>query len=138
MMDSLRWVVSVSAGVALAAVTWLAFLPWNLSETGANGQEGTGGLDRHWLAVVCVLGVVCLAGLAVGRWHCQTGTLVAAAGSSAWVVLFGWRSASTEASGANLWFVPFVVFVVPGAAAAGLLVHSLNKWLACRQRGRTP
>jgi lipopolysaccharide export LptBFGC system permease protein LptF len=111
----------------MAVVAWVVLVPWDLSQADADGNRIGGGADDAWgrIALVLAVVVVVAAALVFMRAH-RYAVGVASAGAFTWVVLFAWRVGTARTVGANLFLVPLVVMVVPGALIAVVLVAALD------------
>ena len=115
------------AGLILTVVVWVILVPWDFFEgSSGGGGDDTGrglGLSSAWVTVVAVS--VVLAGRFDATW-------LGTAAAVTWASLFAWRAAVSESSGANMWPVAFVLFVLPAAAVANLVVQGAAQWRSRR------
>ncbi len=124
-------------GAGLAVGTWIALLPWDLSEINARGEvTGTGGDDLFGQVALVGL-LVAAVGLGVslsGRY--EVATWMTVGGLASWALLFAWRASVARTAGANLWLLPFIVVVLPAAIAMPLIVWRVGKGRGRRHTAR--
>jgi hypothetical protein len=124
---SLRWLAWVVVGTAVALIAWVLLVPWDLSEVDTHGRElkGRGDDNAPFIAVVALVVLVGGVLLSLSDRTRHRAAAAVAGGSLAWVALFVWRAGVAEVSGANLFLVPLVMFVIPVGIAMPLIVRGL-------------
>lgn len=116
----------IGVGVLLAVLSWLTLVSWDLSEIDREGNPTGTSSDELWLPIASVLGIVFSVGLFFAvRGRGSVAASLTGSGAATWTVLFAWRAAVARIDGANLWFVSLVLFVVPSAVAATVVVCSI-------------
>ncbi len=125
------------AGAAVALVSWLLLVPWDLSEVTEDGRIIEGGGDDSGLQIALVgVIVVALALVAVARASSRPlAAPVVAGGLAAWTALFAWRAGAAETVGANMFMAPLVIVFVPATIVAPILVRSIAARLDHRDDG---
>ena len=125
------------AGGLFVLGTWLLLVPWDLSEVDRDGRIlADGGDENAWtIGLVLALTLVIAFALALFPQQGTRATLFAFGGCIAWALLFAWRVGTARTSGANLFLVPLVLFVIPTVAIAPAVVRAVGKWVE-RQRDR--
>lgn len=117
-------------GAAGALATWMAAVPWDLTD----GGERTGGPP---VGIVAAAAVAALAGLVIGQVprlrRRVDAAVVTAAGTVTWALLFAWRVGAAHADQPAVAATPLVLFVLPSAIALPLAVATMTDW-ATRQR----
>src|SRR2546423_996151 len=119
-----------SLGFCVAVGAWLLLVPWDLSELDPNGRPIPGGGGDHFapriaLAFAVVVAVGLVLAVAIPSMSARRFTMW---GGVAWALLFAWRAGASRVSGANLWPVSFVMFVVPAVVAATFAVSYVERW----------
>lgn len=114
-------------GVLLTSMSWLALVPWDLSEIDRQGHSTGRSVDKDWELIAAILGIIFIAGLLVVLLRPRGAAPFAIGASTAWAALFAWRAAASRVSGANMWILSFAYLVVPAAAGVGSVVASLAK-----------
>lgn len=106
---------AVVAGALLSLGAWLLLVPWDLSELDADGHMlEQGGDDYAPMIVLVAAAVIALAvGLLVSPRTRRSAAWFATGGLVAWAVLFAWRTAVSETSGANMFMIPLLFAVIP-------------------------
>lgn len=127
-MKLLAWML---VGACLAALLWLVVVPWDLSTVDATGrvipgrgQAANPEMTGVYLAVLAAGVLMALRG--GGRARSAVG--LTAGGMAMYVLLFTWRTAVARVVGANLFIVPLVILVLPGAIVATLLVAAITRY----------
>jgi hypothetical protein len=123
------------AGAGLAALAWMALLPWDLSEVDKLGRPLPKGGEDYAAEIALVAVVVAVMGLtllASSKTRRGAG-MFAAGGLWTWAALFGWRAAVSRVTGANLFVVPLIVAVVPAALALPVIIGAAGNWLETRR-----
>ena len=120
------WTWAVT-GRFLTLVVWAVFVPWDLSETapGGGGDDYAARIGLVLLVVTAVAVSLVLSGRSGATWF-------GAAAAGTWAILFAWRAAVSETSGANMWPIAFVFIVLPAAAVANLAVQVSAHWRSRR------
>jgi hypothetical protein len=119
------------AGAALALISWLLLLPWDLSEVDADGRVLDQGGDDFGGMIAVVAGIVVTAsvGILLARRARWASAWVAMGGMAVWATLFAWRAGTSETSGANMFMIPLLFVVIPLTVAAPLALHRITKHL---------
>lgn len=129
--------VAIGAVVALGA--WLLLVPWDLSEIDADGRMLDRGGDDHAGMIALVAGVVIAIGigLVVSPRTRPSATWFVLGGLVMWTVLFAWRSAVSEVSGANMFMLPLVFAVIPLTIIAPMALRAMEHRLERSRPGGT-
>jgi hypothetical protein len=115
------------AGAAVALVSWLLLVRWDLSEVTEDGRPIEGGGDDNGLQIALV-GVIVVALALVAAARASTRPAAAtfvAGGMAAWTVLFAWRAGAAETVGANMFIAPLVTVFVPATIVAPILIRTI-------------
>jgi hypothetical protein len=113
-------------------VTWIALVPWDLSEVDSQGRLLEGGGDDHGGAIVLVACVVVMIG-GVLLWRSSTRAIAAPftfGGLAAWAVLFAWRAGTARTYGANMFMAPLIIIVIPAAILVPMAVAAIARRLS--------
>ena len=118
---------AAAVGAAVAALTWLLLVPWDLSEVTEDGRPIQGGGDDSGLQVALVGVIVVAIGLvAVARASTRAlASTFVAGGLGTWTVLFAWRAGVSETDGANMFMAPLVTVFVPATILMPILVRAI-------------
>ena len=113
-------------GTAVAVGPRRALVPWDLSTADARGYRlPNGGPDTAHtaLAIIAVIGGVNSLVSALIAWFRNIEALSCmATGAIAWLWLFVWRFDAAHVVGANLWIAGFILFAIPIATAACVVI----------------
>lgn len=114
-------------GGAVAVVSWITLVPWDLSER----PDGTRSGDDYGVEIAIVGCAITAAGLGLALIVVtrRVAAGFAAGGLVTWAILFGWRAGTAEVSGANLFMVPLVIVFVPIAIVVPKLIQALVRRL---------
>jgi hypothetical protein len=124
------------AGAAIAIAAWLLLVPWDLSELDEDGSTLGRGGDGYGPQIAAVAIIVVLVGLATTLKATTRGAgpALVASGLTAWSALFAWRAGTAEVSGANMFVVPLVMFMIPTVVLMPLLVRRVGRLAQRSQR----
>ena len=126
----------VFAGVAVATLSWLAIVPWDLSTVDENDRliEGSETQDAK---VWAVLGILVLLAFAAALVLPKRATGFAVGAVLTFAVLYTWRGSTARVVGANLWAAGLVV-IVPLAVVMVAGVHGVALWRLRSRMASTP
>jgi hypothetical protein len=130
------WLLGGIAGAAIAVAVWLLLVPWDLAELDENGSTLKRGGDDYAPQIAAVAVIVVLVGLAttLRATTRRAGPALVASGLAAWSALFAWRAGTAKVSGANMFVVPLVMFMIPAVVLMPLLVRRVGRLAQRSQR----
>jgi hypothetical protein len=115
---------------------WLLLVPWDLSELDENGSMLERGGDDYGPQIAAVAVIVVFVGLATALKATtrSIGPVLVASGLTAWSALFAWRAGTAQVSGANMFVVPLILFMIPAVVLMPLLVRCVGRLAQRSQR----
>lgn len=104
-------------------------MPWDLSEVDAEGRPLPAGDDDQLVAIGLVLVLIAGIGAMLAAFARQRffAIFFTAGATLTWAALFAWRAGTARTSGANLFLVPLVLFVIPAASITPMIVGAIAR-----------